>query len=823
MANTHVVVKGDTLSELAVKYNTTVSKLVQLNNIKNPDLIVIGQVLRLDDSAPSNSPKHSRSKAVIDLFGIQSNSDRTFYATWIWNQSNTLHYEVMWYYATGDGVWFVGNDSTTEYKQSIYTPPSNATKVRFKVRPISKKYTNKEEKEVSYWTADWSTNKDYNIPVTLTVPPTPDIKIENYKLTATLENLDVNGNQIEFYICKDNKTRFKSAKVTISVDNYASYSCNIDAGSVYKVRCRTIKGDLYSEWSDYSGNEQTAPRASEGILAIKALSATEVQLDWENVPTAKTYEIEYTTQKRYFDSSDQTTTKTVDATVAGHAEITGLETGQTYFFRVRACNEGGKSGWTEIKSITIGKKPTAPTTWSSATTVVVGEELKLYWVHNTEDGSSQTYAQLELTINGATTVTEIKNSTEEDEKDKTSVYSVNTSSYTEGTIIKWRVKTKGILDDYSDWSTQRTIDVYAPPTIDLQVNDADGVAIETLTEFPFYIQGIPGPNTQMPIGYHVSVVANNGYETVDQLGNETVVNEGDSVYSKYFNTTENLLIELSAGNVNLVNNIIYTVYCTVSMNSGLTAENSYEFVVGWSEEQEDIYEPNAEMAYDPNTFTMNINPYCENDDGILIENLLLSVYRLEYDGSFTEIATNIENNKGMFITDPHPSLNYARYRIVAKSEITGKIGYFDMPGYYIGEKAIIIQWSEEWKDLVLTNEAPLVEKAWSGSLLRFPYNVDISDSNQPDVAFIEYIGRENPVSYYGTQLGVSSTSNAEIDKEDEETIYGLRRLSKWMGNVYVREPSGMGYWANVQVSFSKKHKDVTIPISFNVTKVEGGM
>ena len=41
------VVKGDTLSEIAATFDTTVEKLVQLNGIENPNSIQIGQVLRL--------------------------------------------------------------------------------------------------------------------------------------------------------------------------------------------------------------------------------------------------------------------------------------------------------------------------------------------------------------------------------------------------------------------------------------------------------------------------------------------------------------------------------------------------------------------------------------------------------------------------------------------------------------------------------------------------------------------------------------------------------------------------------------------------------
>ncbi|QPA33035.1 LysM peptidoglycan-binding domain-containing protein [Anoxybacillus caldiproteolyticus] len=43
----YIVKKGDTLTAIAKKYNTTVQNLVKLNKIKNPDLILVGQKLRL--------------------------------------------------------------------------------------------------------------------------------------------------------------------------------------------------------------------------------------------------------------------------------------------------------------------------------------------------------------------------------------------------------------------------------------------------------------------------------------------------------------------------------------------------------------------------------------------------------------------------------------------------------------------------------------------------------------------------------------------------------------------------------------------------------
>lgn len=50
-AGTYTVQPGDTLSGLAAKYNTTVSVLAGLNGISNPNLIRVGQVLRLPGEA----------------------------------------------------------------------------------------------------------------------------------------------------------------------------------------------------------------------------------------------------------------------------------------------------------------------------------------------------------------------------------------------------------------------------------------------------------------------------------------------------------------------------------------------------------------------------------------------------------------------------------------------------------------------------------------------------------------------------------------------------------------------------------------------------
>lgn len=912
-STTYTVKSGDTLSAIAKKYNTTVSKIASDNNIKNVNFIKAGQKLVIKTSSSTTTKttttakttkKTSSNKATITNFDLQDGTDRTVFATWKWDKSKTENYKVKWYYATGDGVWFVGNDSTEEYKQSTYNAPSNAKKVKFKVKPIAKK-EKKNGKETSAWTAEWSTEKEYKFSSNPPVKPSsaPEVKIEKLKLTASYNNLSgLNAKQIEFHIVKNDKTTVTYVTADI-VKSAASITYTVGTGNEYKVRARSVDGKEKSEWSDYSSNVGTPPAVPSSITKIEALSSTSVSVYWKTVTNAEKYKVEYTTKLTYFDTSPSNVQNVEGEFKSGNAQITGMESGQEYFFRVCAIKGTEQSGWSSVSSIILGKKPAAPTTWSSTTTAITGEPLVLYWVHNSVDNSAQTGAELDLIVGVNTKTYKIDGSgryainadgelklveefKEEEDKFNTNSCSIDTSVYKEGTQIQWRVRTRGITKEYGEYSVQRTVDIYAQPYFDeFKITDApegDGNELDVITSFPFYVYALAGPSTQAPIGYHLSIIANASYETVDNLGNVKMVSEGDEVYSKYFDITEALDFEFLANNIDLENNIEYTVKCIVSMNSGLTAETFAIFNVSWTDDE---YEPNAYIAIDPDTLVAHIRPYCEYyppvyrkveydsttesyvrtdidievddeeelvvlddvsrdgdilftkmvdgvevifciidpEEAVPVEGVVLSVYRREYDGRFTEIETNIDHTRSTFVTDPHPSLDFARYRIVATTLDTGTVTFADLPGEPVGESAVVIQWDETWTNFDTDNADEMEEPAWAGSMLKLPYNIDVSESNKSDVSLINYIGRSYPVAYYGTQLGVTANWNVEIPKSDKETLYALRRLQIYMGDVYVREPSGTGYWANISVSFSQKHCEVTIPVTLSITRVEGGM
>lgn len=886
---TYKVKRGDSLWKIAKNYgssiagsniNAKIDTLVKLNGIKNRNLIYVGQVLKLSGSGSNSSSSSSSSSSksssqvqpIVNGFGLAlagengTSKNRGMYASWTFSRANTKNFKYYWDYKSPQtsGKWVRGESGETTSAESVYcydeyTAPDNATEVQFYVAPVPATYKS-GDKDVPYWTgAKTSKGAVYNFsnnpPLTPSAPTVTKDALDDLTLVISISNIkasELDATSVKFNIVKNNSTSIHtSSPITINkTSNYVSYRYKVAPGATYTVRaCSVNSKGKESGWSDFSSEVGTKPSAPSKITTYRRNKRSDgsisAYLEWSSVSNATKYKVEYTTVLEDFETASKNiqSVETEDARTS--IEITGIESGHDYFFRVKAMNGDGESDPTDIVTIPIGTPPAAPTTWSSASSAFVGEAMELNWTHNPTDNSRQSYAQLSLKINNDDWVSYTFENTTND----TTGEIVNTYEFTYGIAasykgelhvelntshvnlknakVQWKVRTAGVTDQFSDtdWSVERTIYIYEKPVLNLSMTSdmaGTGALITTLESFPFYVRGSVGLDSyelQKPVGYHLRIVSHGSYQTVDDTGRTVAINSGDAVYSKYFETSDILIVEMSANNVDLESGVEYTVYCTADMSTGLTVDQSHTFSVEWTDV---AYAIDADILVDTEAYTAVIYPYCAASDGSLIDNVTLSVYRREYDGKYTEIATGIPNNNTA-VTDPHPALDYARYRLVATDTATGAISFYDAAGYPVNGTAILIQWEEEWSTFDVTEETSVNGTGWTGSMLKLPYNVDVTDKRGREVSFVKYAGRENPVSYYGTQVGETSTWSTSIPKEDTETIYALRRLSLWAGDVYVREPSGMGFWANVVVSFNVNHSEVTVPVTLEITRVEGGV
>ena len=70
-ATTYVVRPGDTLSAIATRHGTTVSALAQANHISNPNMIRIGQLLRIPDNS-LGLPGYTTGASDTDTYHVQA-------------------------------------------------------------------------------------------------------------------------------------------------------------------------------------------------------------------------------------------------------------------------------------------------------------------------------------------------------------------------------------------------------------------------------------------------------------------------------------------------------------------------------------------------------------------------------------------------------------------------------------------------------------------------------------------------------------------------------------------------------------------------------
>lgn len=433
--------------------------------------------------------------------------------------------------------------------------------------------------------------------------------------------------------------------------------------------------------------------------------------------------------------------------------------------------------------------------------------------------------------------------------------------------IDYDIKTKGQGPDWSPVSPPKEINIYRKPFIRFESSETrnwlwdpfdfrydtiytayDGTPFgNEVDHFPIFIGVESGPYPQSALEYSFTITALNDYDCYDYDGTTKHIKSGEIIYNKISGPTKKYitgedtgnycLIRINPWDITLVNSQTYRLSVSVTMDSGLQALLIQDFTTNYVDS---AFMPDADITIDEEYFSSYIIPGLESEveyepgeEPISIEDVVFHIFRRNYDGTMTEIASALNGDSDLAVVDPHPSLNGASYRIVGMSKLTGEIEFVDIPGQEFEEKPIIIQWDTDYqgydqiKDWVDETEDPddlmLYGQGLQGNVLKLPYNIDTQNEYDMDKELIKYIGRENPVSYYGTQKGESMTLDTVIPKTSKDIIFALRKLSIYPGDCYIREPNGTGYWANVTVSFNIKHLEVTIPVTITATRVEGGI
>lgn len=753
--------------------------------------------------------------------------------------------------------------------------------VKKKVKVNGKKKTKKVKvkEQIPQWKASgaWAESNVLDANSTkASTPGTPTVEITNgttglVKLENYNDTSGAQANKITFEVVRrcegSNLVETGSAGIAYGV---ASWAFTAVRGWTYKARAYAKAdpaktGFTVSDFSSYSnevsaGLERVTPAPS--LATEKKAGVTVVKVSWNKVRGSKKYRIEFTQNPDYFDhdTGGQVSSVEIDAPVDGSqvvfAYITNeIEIGHRWYFRVRAEGDGDVTGeWSDINNIVLGTPPAAPTTWSLEDVAKVGGTVTLCWTHNTTDGSIMEKAMVAWKIGaeGTYSTREVTIQSQDTEADKViTTYAWEgfpTKNIPDSSTVYWKVRTKGIADTpdsgWGPYSTERSIKFYLPPTLTMSIGndsvtagDFTGVTSDNnyvlITRFPIDIHTLSGPETQTPIGINYEVIAEEDYVVSIDDGTERYYAAGEVIFRHYTNidtsgtAMHSQTLTLEPGNIFLQNAVHYTVRATIAMSNGLTATAERGIYPYW---ENSTYDMTADIIIDEINLIAYVTPECTDAETgeVLTSGVLVSIYRREVNGSFVLVSKNNDVANHVTVMDIHPALDYARYRLVGISKITGVVTFVDLPGEPVGEDGIVIQWDEAWREIdegiprfKETLDTIEDENYPAGSLLVLDYNVDVNDDMGKETSLVNYAGRTYPVSYYGTQRSLTSKWTVQIPKTDMEVLNSVRRLAMFGGDSYVREPNGTGYWAALTVSYSITHDSPLIPVNFSITRVEG--
>ncbi|HEL1780015.1 LysM peptidoglycan-binding domain-containing protein [Streptococcus suis] len=124
-AETYTVKSGDTLSEIAETYNTTVEKLAEQNKITNLDFIHVGQVIELGDVTvkvvessveQTQSTTSSTSTATTSTYSSNLSAEDAAAKEWIAMKESSGSYD------TRNGIYIGRYQLTNTYLNGNYSP-----------------------------------------------------------------------------------------------------------------------------------------------------------------------------------------------------------------------------------------------------------------------------------------------------------------------------------------------------------------------------------------------------------------------------------------------------------------------------------------------------------------------------------------------------------------------------------------------------------------------------------------------------------------------------------------------------------------------------
>ena len=552
--------------------------------------------------------------------------------------------------------------------------------------------------------------------------------------------------------------------------------------------------------SDTEWDGGSVPNAPTNVNVASTSTPGTVRITWDwPWQDANSATISWADHADAWQSTDEPDDYTIENTHANEWFVSGLETGQRWYFRVRLTQGTGDNAvngaWSEIVSIDLSSAPVLPTLSLSSGVITEGGSVSAFWSYVSTDGTYQAYAEVcEATISGSgITYGDIIASTQTAQH--VTIYA-DEVGWNVGETHYLCVRVVSASGRASDgWSDPVPVIIAAP----LEINIAStSLSNKKLTAMPLTatITGAGnGGITQLIIeraeSYHIDRPNEedfNGYQ------GETIAIFEQTGEAQITINREDLFGSLDDG-------ASYNLIATIQDGLGQSASETIRFEVDWAHQ---ALMPEATVRIEDGVAVITPTAPSGAAEGDTVDIYRLSADKPELIVKGAEFGTEY--------VDPYPAFNeYGGHRIV----------YRTIDGDYITAEGDLA-WIDLQQDAgdYIKSIASVVD--FDGTSIELFYDTTHSTSWEKGFRETEYLGGSIQGDWGKAVKTSSSVKTAKVTVEDQASMQDLRRLAAYPGICHIRTVDGSSYACDIEISVDRQYDQETVRATYNldITKVD---
>lgn len=571
-------------------------------------------------------------------------------------------------------------------------------------------------------------------------------------------------------------------KVYAAVGGSLEQNPRADGVTVYDVNAK-----MTSNMQASGGSIPTAPQnvtAGAGTLS----GTIRVTWDWSWAGATRA-ELSWADHDDAWESTDEPNTYEVSKARTSAWSISGVETGKTWYVRVRLLTGGDDptyGPYSPIQSVNLSSAPLIPVLDLSAGVITAEGEVTATWGYSTTDGTMQAAAVVaELVNDSYFTIAELTTQ---------QTYTINAAnqgwSTGETHLIAVKVVSGSGLES-DDWSVAVPVTIAAPVTCSITQSSLTTVTQETTDEQGQTVTQTYTGLTQMPLTVTVEGAGVGGTTTliieraaeyvIDRPDEDSVTTyQGETIYINSQTGEAQITINRSELIGRLDDGAFYNLIATVQDDLGQSASQTIQFLVAWSHQAE---EPTATVEIDTEDLVAYLTPIApdnyEQGDTCDIYRLSVDRPQLIYRGA----------SFGTKYVDPYPTIGeFGGHRFVTVTK----------DGDYITEENQFA-WYDTGEDEGDRLDLRCNVIDFAEGRAELTYDVEMSNDWQKDFEETAYLGGSVQGDWNKAVRRSGTLTATAVKAIDGDTVQAMRRLATHAGICHVRTKDGSSYTADVQV------------------------